>query len=420
MLNGLISQQARKWKRMAMQTAENRSFVNRRMGSIPPSATLAVAAKAAELKAAGRSIVDLSTGEPEIDTPAHIKEACVKALESGKTKYAPAAGIPVLREALARKLTEENGVPTKASQVIVTNGGKQALFEALQVVLEEGDEVVIQSPYWVSYPAMVEMCGGITKVVETSFNNNFKLTPEALAAQLSKKTKVVIINSPSNPTGAMLSADEQRAIAAVLERFPEVIVFSDEVYERLDHGPTKFVSFAAAAPALADRVITINSFSKTYSMTGWRVGYAAGPESIVKAMINAQSQSTSGVNTPSQWGALEALRGDHGFLEPLRLAYRNRAVFGVEMLEKIPGVQLAGVPDGAFYLFIGVKQLLGKGAPFPNIEVFAKALLEEVGVAVVPGDGFGMSDAFRISVAVSEAVLKDGLVRIQDFIQAKL
>lgn len=390
------------------------NYVNAKARALKPSETLAVKARANELKAQGRKIIDLSTGEPDIDTPEHIKEGARRALAEGKTKYTEVAGIKELREAIAHKLVNENGIECDPSRVIVTNGGKQALEELFKVVLEPGDEVVIPAPYWVSYPPMVELAGGTPVIVNARPENGFKLTPEELASVLSPRTKCVVINSPSNPTGAAYSASELRALGSVLERTDALIV-SDEVYEKVVFGGFSFVSVAAALPSLRDRVVTVNAFSKSYSMTGWRVGYAAGPKEIISAMARYQSQSTSNVCAPAQYAALAALAGPHDFLKGMLESFDRRIHHALSLLERAPGLRVMCKPEGAFYLFVRFEELARGGRPEAKSSgVFVNHLLESAGVAAVPGEAFGDPYAFRISVAAADSAVAQGVEQIAD------
>jgi aspartate aminotransferase len=389
------------------------SFVNHKLSGVKPSATLAVAAKAQALKAAGKSIVNLSAGEPDIDTPDHIKEACITALKAGYTKYAPVPGIPELREALAYKLKTENKINCTRDQVIVTNGGKQALYQCFQAVLEPGDEVLLPAPYWVSYPDMIELASGVPRVVSCSAENSYCLTVEQLKKNLNSKTKIVVLNSPSNPTGGMYSEKLYQELGAVLKDYPHILVVSDEVYEKLSFGKVPFVSFVEACPWMEDRTLTVNAFSKTYSMTGWRVGYATGPLDLIKAMGALQSQATSGVNTMSQYAALAALNGSQDFLQDLNQIYKRRSQFAVDSVRAIKGLSLPTVPDGAFYLFIRIDDIVKSGA-IRNSGELAANLIESVGLAVVPGDSFGDDFAFRISTCCSDDNLSEGLKRLAE------
>jgi aspartate aminotransferase len=388
-----------------------RKFVNQRLSQTKPSATLAVAAKAQALKAAGRSIVNLSAGEPDIDTPEHIKEACTAALRAGYTKYAPVPGIPELREALAHKLITENGINCSREEVLVSNGGKQALYQCFQAVIEEGDEVLLPAPYWVSYPDMIELAGGVAKIVQCAAEDSYCLTLAKLKENISPKTRIVVLNSPSNPTGGMYSEALYKELGNFLRDYPEILIISDEVYEKLVYGSIPFVSFAQACPWLADRTLTVNAFSKTYSMTGWRVGYSTGPLELIKAMSTLQSQSTSGVNTMAQYAALAALNGPQDFLIDLNKVYKRRSEHCVERINQIKGLSVLKVPDGAFYLFVRIDELV-KSELVKNSAELAAYLIESVGLAVVPGDSFGDDFAFRISTCYSDENLNNGLDRL--------
>jgi len=385
-------------------------YVNARARRLQPSETLAVKAKAAELKAAGRTIFDLSAGEPDIDTPDHIKAAAVEALRLGKTKYGNVSGNPELREAIAHKVTTENGLPTKPAEVIVTNGGKQALYALFQVTLEPGDEVIVPAPYWVSYPPMIELAGGRAVVVQTSAASRYKLTPDQLRAQLSPRTRWVVVNSPSNPTGFGYTRSELRALGDAL-RGTEVGVISDEVYEKLCFNHFEFASFGAVCAEMIDRVVTVNAFSKTYSMTGWRVGYAVGPKEIIEAMGRHQSQTTSNVNTIAQAAAFAALRGSHDFIRPMVDSFQRRMRLASEIVATEPLLTLAGEPDGAFYLFISAENFLRTpgGSRLGGSAALAGALLDTGGVAVVPGQAFGNDRAFRLSISSSEENVLSGV-----------
>lgn len=389
--------------------------LNSMAAGLSGSATFAMAAKAAALKAKGVSVADLSTGEPEIDTPEHIKEAAARALREGKTKYTPVAGIPKLRELVAQKLTNDNDIPTKAAQVIITNGGKQAIHEALQVTISPGDEVIIPAPYWVSYPSMVEIALGKPVVVKTDVRDGYRLTAKALKAALTPRTKWVVLNSPANPTGAGYSSAQMKELGEVLKGH-QALILSDEVYEKVVFGEFKFASFAQAVPELRERTLTVNAFSKTYSMTGWRVGYATGPAEIISAMEKFQGQTTSGINSIAQYAAVAALEGSHEFVSEMIWRYQGRIDFASEAFNATPGLSVPLKPEGAFYLFVRIDQLLaerGKPAALSGSQQFAEYILEKEAVSVVPGNGFGDDGAFRISVAAADEILKEGVARIQ-------
>jgi aspartate aminotransferase len=389
-------------------------YTNYRIGQIKPSETLAVKAKAAELKKQGRSIIDFSAGEPDIDTPDHIKDAAVQALKAGYTKYVNVSGIPELREALSEKLNKENGIKADPSTVIVTNGGKQAIHAFFDVILEKGDEVIIPAPYWVSYPAIVELCGGKAIINNCKPENGLKMTPAELESLITEKTKCVIINSPSNPTGVGYSPQDLVDIGKVLQKHPRCLILSDEVYEKIVFPGYEFTSFAKACPELSGRVYTVNAFSKTYSMTGWRVGYAHGPKEVIAAMGRHQSQTTSNVCSIAQYAALGALKGPQDFIQGMIKDYSRRINMVREMLSKAPGLELACIPSGAFYLFISFKNYLegNKNSPVKGSADLAEYLLDKCGVAVVPGEAFGDNNAFRMSVTSPDKVLEEGVERI--------
>ncbi len=391
-------------------------LTNKKINSINESATLAVKTKANELKAKGREILDLGCGEPDIDTPEHIKEAARTALAQGKTKYTAVAGIPELREGIAKKFTEYNGIPTKASNVVITNGGKQAIYAAFDTTLEPGDEVIVPAPYWVSYTDIVTLASGRPVVLKTKPENGYKLTPAELKAALTPKTKWFIMNSPSNPTGAAYSEAEQRALADVLTP-TSAMILSDEVYERVTFGEFKAVSFAKAAPSLASRTLTVNAFSKSYSMTGWRVGYATGPTEIIAAMIKHQGQSTSNVCSISQYAALAALHGSHDFIPQMNRNFERRIDMVIGMIEKSKGLTVASKPEGAFYLFVRIDALLKSGKVSGSAD-FSTKLLDKMGVAVVPGAPFGDDAAFRLSVSGPENELKLAVQKIVELVDS--
>ncbi|MCB9030463.1 MAG: pyridoxal phosphate-dependent aminotransferase [Deltaproteobacteria bacterium] len=384
------------------------SFLNDRIASVKPSATLAVKEKASALRAEGRDIINLGPGEPDIDTPDHIKEAAKKALDQGKTKYLAVAGLPELKEAIADKFARENNIPTQASDVIVTAGGKQALFECFNVCLQPGDEVIIPAPYWVSYPEMVRLCGAVPKILPSRPENAYKLTPQELEAAITDKTKFFVLNSPSNPSGAAYTELEQKALGEVLKN-KNVVTISDEVYEKIVFDGFEFKSFAAVNKDIADRVVTINACSKTYSMTGWRLGYATGPAEIIKAMSRHQGQSTSNACSIAQYAALAALTGTHDFLDGLLGSYTRRRKYVCDQIDQSPHLTIPQRPEGAFYVFARIENIIGRsfqGKKINNSTDFCEFLLEQASVAVVPGGAFGDDAAFRISYAVSDEVIE--------------
>ncbi len=388
------------------------------LSRVQPAATIAITQKARDLRAEGHDIISLSIGEPDFDTPDHVKAAAAEAVRRGETKYPPIPGIPELRQAIAGKFARENGLDYAPSQTIVSTGGKQVIANALLATLDEGDEVVIPAPYWVSYTQMVQMTGAAPVVVPTKAEDGFLLTPAALEAAITPRTRWLILNSPSNPTGAVYSADHLRALAEVLERHPHVWVLSDDMYEHLIYGGTPFATMAAAAPAMKDRTLTMNGVSKAYAMTGWRIGYAAGPQPLIDAMALAQGQLTSGAAQPSQWAALAALTGPQDALEMQRAAFQKRRDLVVERLNAIPGMDCP-TPPGAFYVFPSCAAFLGRTTPrgkrIDTDEDFCIALMEEGGVATVHGAAFGQSPFFRVSYAASEAQLTEAMNRIEAF-----
>ena len=385
---------------------------------VKPSPTIAVTTKAAELKAAGRDIIALGAGEPDFDTPQNIKDAAVAAIEAGKTKYTAVDGIPELKQAICAKFKRDNGLDYTPAQVSVGTGGKQILYNALMATMNPGEEVVIPAPYWVSYPDMVLLAGGTPVIAPATLENNFKLTPEALEEAITPKTKWFIFNSPSNPTGAGYSRDELKALTDVLMRHPHVWVMTDDMYEHLAYDGFEFCTPAQVEPALYDRTLTVNGVSKAYAMTGWRIGYAAGPEKLIGAMRKIQSQSTSNPCSVSQWAAVEALNGTQDYIGDNNEMFVRRRNLVVEMLSAIPGVTCP-TPEGAFYVYPSISGLIGKtsaaGTKITDDEAFATALLEETGVAVVFGAAFGLSPNFRVSYATSDEALKEACTRIQTF-----
>ncbi|MDV4145411.1 pyridoxal phosphate-dependent aminotransferase [Shimia sp. FJ5] len=394
------------------------SFLSETLSRVKPSPTIAVTTKAAELRAAGKDVIGLGAGEPDFDTPQNIKDAAVAAIAAGKTKYTPVDGIPELKQAICAKLERDNGLSYTPAQVSVGTGGKQILYNALMATLNEGDEVVIPAPYWVSYPDMVLLAGGIPVIAAATLENSFKLTPEQLEAAITPNTKWLIFNSPSNPTGAGYSRDELKALTDVLMRHPHVWVMTDDMYEHLAYDDFEFCTPAEIEPALYDRTLTCNGVSKAYAMTGWRIGYAAGPVELIAAMRKIQSQSTSNPCSVSQWAAIEALNGTQDFLPTNNEIFKRRRDLVVSMLSEIDGITCP-VPEGAFYVYPSIAGLIGKtskgGAKIDSDEAFATALLEETGVAVVFGAAFGLSPNFRVSYATSDENLKEACTRIQTF-----
>lgn len=393
------------------------SFLASSLSNIKPSPTIAVAMKAAELKAAGKDIISLGMGEPDFDTPQNIKDAAIKAIQKGDTKYTAVDGTATLKKAIIEKFKRENSIQYKASEIIVSTGAKQVIYNALIASINPDDEVIIPAPYWVSYPDMVLLAGGKPVIIDSSEKNNFKISPIALEEKITPKTKWVILNSPSNPTGACYSEDELRALADVLLRHPQVHIMADDIYEHLIFDDLKFVTIAEIEPQLFPRTLIVNGVSKGYAMTGWRIGYGAGPEKLIKAMSMIQSQSTSSPSSIGQAAAVEALNGTQDYIKPNAKLFQLRRDMVVEMLNKIDGIN-CNIPNGAFYVFPSCKGLFGKKTPagkvIENDNDFASYLLEEALVAVVPGVAFGAPDFFRISYAASEDFLKNSMQRIAD------
>ncbi|MEQ6202562.1 pyridoxal phosphate-dependent aminotransferase [Sulfitobacter sp. HNIBRBA2951] len=393
-------------------------LLSKTLARVKPSPTIAVTAKAQELKAAGHDVIGLGAGEPDFDTPQNIKDAAVAAIAAGKTKYTAVDGIIELKQAVCAKLKRDNDLDYVPAQVSVSTGGKQVLYNALMATLNEGDEVVIPAPYWVSYPDMVLLAGGTPVIAEASLQTGFKLTPDQLEAAITPKTKWLIFNSPSNPTGAGYTWDELKQLTDVLMRHPHVWVMTDDMYEHLVYDDFKFCTPAQVEPRLYDRTLTVNGVSKAYAMTGWRIGYAAGPEKLIGAMRKVQSQSTSNPCSVSQWAAVEALNGTQDYIAPNNEMFARRRNLVVEALNKAEGIRCP-VPDGAFYVYPSIAGCIGKtsagGTLIENDEIFATALLEETGVAVVFGAAFGLSPNFRVSYATSDENLVEACKRITEF-----
>ena len=394
------------------------AFLADALSRVKPSATIAVTQKARELKAAGRDVIGLGAGEPDFDTPQNIKDAAIDAIRRGETKYPPVSGIAPLREAIAQKFKRENGLDYKPSQTIVGTGGKQILYNAFVATLNPGDEVVIPAPYWVSYPEMVALNGGTPVFVDTKIEDGFKVRPEALEAAITPKTKWFLFNSPSNPSGAAYSRDELKALTDVLMRHPHVWVLTDDMYEHLVFGGFEFTTPAQVEPGLYERTLTMNGVSKAYCMTGWRIGYAAGPAELIKAMDMVQGQQTSGACTIAQFAALEALSGPQDFLPGFRTAFERRRDLVVSMLNQASGLKCPK-PEGAFYVYPSCEGVIGKTTPSGvKIETdkdFVSELLEAEGVAVVQGSAFGLGPNFRISYATADSTLEEACRRIQRF-----
>ncbi len=394
------------------------SFLSKTLSRVKPSPTVAVSAMAREMKAAGHDVIGLGAGEPDFDTPEHIKDAAKAAMDAGHTKYTDVDGIPALKQAICDKFQRENGLTYKPENVSVATGGKQILYNALMATLNPEDEVIIPAPYWVSYPDMVALGGGTPVIVECGLDQGFKLTPEALDAAITPKTKWLIFNSPSNPTGAGYRRDELKALTDVLMRHPHVWVMTDDMYEHLVFDDFEFTTPAQVEPGLMDRTLTCNGVSKAYAMTGWRIGYAAGPKPLIDAMRKIQSQSTTNPSSISQHAALAALTGPQEFLEDNKKLFQDRRDLVVGMLNQCSGISCPN-PEGAFYVYPSIKGCVGKtsqgGTLIDSDEAFSTALLQEQGVAVVFGAAFGLSPAFRVSYATSEQELEEACRRIQTF-----
>ena len=392
------------------------SFIASRLGRIKPSPTIAVTTRAAELKAAGRDVVGLGAGEPDFDTPDHVKDAAVQAMRDGKTKYTAVAGTPELRDAICAKLKRDNGLDYLPDQISVGCGGKQNIYNALMATLDPGDEVVIPAPYWVSYPDIALLAEGEPVFVDCPQESGFKLMPEALEAAITDKTKWLILNSPCNPTGAAYAAAELKAIAEVLLKHPHVWVMTDDMYEFIVYDDFEFATIARVEPRLYDRTLTLNGLSKAYAMTGWRVGYAAGPVELIKAMNKIQSQSTTHTSSISQAAAVAALNGRHDFVAANNALFKERRNMVVEMLNAAEGLSCA-TPKGAFYVYPSCAGVIGKKTPdgkaIETDEDFVAYLLESEGVAAVHGAAFGLSPYFRASYATGMENLKKACARIQ-------
>jgi aspartate aminotransferase len=392
--------------------------LSKSVSKINSSATITMSALANKLKSEGQDIISLSAGEPDFGTPKHIQEAAIKAIKAGKTKYTNPDGMPELKEAISQKFITENDLKYEATQISVGTGGKQILYNALMATLNPDDEVIIPAPYWVSYPDMVKLAGGSPKIIKTASENNYKLRPNDLRASITEKTKWLIFNSPSNPTGAGYTFKELKKLTDVLLEFPQVHILTDDIYEHLTFGNFKFVTPAQVEPKLYSRTLTCNGVSKGYAMTGWRIGYAGGPEKIISAMRKIQSQSTSNPCTISQWAALAALTGKKDFILENKIIFEERRDLVVKKLNATNGISCP-IPDGAFYVYPDIKQLIGKktqsGTVISNDEQFALSLLEEENVAVVFGAAFGLSPNFRISFATSTHELQIACDRISSF-----
>jgi aspartate aminotransferase len=394
------------------------AFISDALNRIQPSATIAISNKALALKAEGKDVIGLAAGEPDFDTPDNIKDAAIAAIRAGKTKYTAVDGIPELKAAICAKFKRENGLDYKPSQVSVGTGGKQVLFNALMATVNPGDEVIIPAPYWVSYPDIVLLAGGIPVVVQTTLENNFKLKGADLEKAITPKTKWLILNSPSNPSGAAYSKAELKQLTDVLVKHPNVWILTDDMYEHLVYDDFEFYTPAQVEPKLYGRTLTMNGVSKSYCMTGWRIGYGAGPEVLIKAMSKLQSQSTSNPSSIAQWAAVEALNGKQDFIAANNKVFKERRDLVVSMLNQAKGLSCP-TPEGAFYVYPSCAGAIGKSAPSGNViktdEDFVTELLAAEGVAAVHGGAFGSSPFFRISYATATPVLEDACMRIQRF-----
>ncbi|WP_419896383.1 pyridoxal phosphate-dependent aminotransferase [Roseomonas sp. USHLN139] len=394
------------------------SLTAERLDRISPSQTIAISAKARALKAEGRNIISLSAGEPDFETPRNIKDAAIAAMERGETRYTDVSGTKALREAAAAYFKREHGIDYSAEEIVVSTGGKQVIFNAMLATMNAGDEAIIPAPCWVSYPDIVALADGKPVIVPAGQNQGFKITPEQLEAAITPKTKWLILNNPSNPTGAAYSAAELKALAEVLLRHPQVWVFTDDIYEKLVYGGFKCSTIVEVEPALRDRTITMNGCSKAWAMTGWRIGFAGAPLKLAKAMDKLQSQSTSSTSSISQAAAVEALNGPQDSVETMRVAYERRRDLVVGLLNQAPGIHCL-TPEGAFYVFPSIHGCLGKtsagGRRIETDEDFVTALLEEEGVAAVHGSAFMFPGHFRISYATDDASLTEACTRIQRF-----
>ena len=393
-------------------------FISDALNRIQPSATIAISNKAMALKAEGKDVIGLAAGEPDFDTPDNIKQAAIAAILEGKTKYTPVDGIPELKKAICAKFKRENGLSYAPSQVSVGTGGKQVLFNALMATVNPGDEVIIPAPYWVSYPDIVMLAGGTPVFVGCTIEHGFKLQPADLERAIGPRTKWLILNSPSNPSGAAYSRAELKAVTDVLMRHPHVWLLTDDMYEHLVYGDFEFTTAVQVEPGLYDRTLTMNGVSKSYCMTGWRIGYGAGPEVLIKAMSKLQSQSTSNPSSIAQWAAVEALNGPQDFIAANNRVFMERRDLVVSMLNQAKGLSCPA-PEGAFYVYPSCKDTIGKTAPSGNVirtdEDFVTELLAAEGVAAVHGAAFGMSPFFRVSYATGTDVLEDACRRIQRF-----
>ncbi|WHX99067.1 pyridoxal phosphate-dependent aminotransferase [Neobacillus sp. DY30] len=387
-----------------------------RVLALTPSTTLAITAKAKELKDQGVDVIGLGAGEPDYNTPQHILDAATRSMNEGHTKYTPSAGLPALKKAIIEKFERDQDLSYKLNEIIVGNGAKHVLYTLFQVLLNEGDEVIIPTPYWVSYPEQVKLAGGVPIYVEGLESQSFKITPDQLASVISERTRAVIINSPSNPTGVIYTAEELQELGKLcLEK--NILIVSDEIYEKLIYGDHKHVSIAQLSPELKEQTIVINGVSKSHSMTGWRIGYAAGNKAIIEAMTNLASHSTSNPTTTAQYASIAAYNGPQEPVEEMRQAFEHRLEVIYNQLVSVPGFTCVK-PQGAFYLYPNVKEA-AEITGYPNVDAFVEALLVEAKVAVIPGSGFGTPDNIRLSYATSLDLLEKAVARIKDFVESK-
>lgn len=394
------------------------SIIAKSIARVQPSQTIAISQKARSLKLAGVDVISMSTGEPDFDTPDHIKDAAIAAIRRGETKYTNVAGIPELRDAIARKFLRENGLSYRPDETIVGTGAKHVIYNAFRASLDPGDEVIVPAPYWVSYPEMVALCGGVPVCVATTQDHAFKLQPQDLEKAITSRTKWLLLNSPSNPSGAAYTSDELLALMAVLLRHPHVWLMTDDMYEHLVYDEFVYTTGAQVEPALLERTLTVNGVSKAYAMTGWRLGYAAGPKPLVDAMILLQGQQTSGTCSIAQWAAVAALDGPQDHLARFRRAFDDRRHLITSMLNQARGLTCL-LPEGAFYVFPACSETFGKttagGRLITSDETFVTALLEETGVAAVHGSAFGQAGNFRLSYATNDESISQACIRIQEF-----
>lgn len=389
--------------------------LSQRVQNIKPSPTLAITARAASLRAEGKDVIGLGAGEPDFDTPEHIKQAAIEAINGGKTKYTPVDGTPDLKQAIIKKFSRDNGLDYEANQILVSVGGKQSFFNLAQAYIQAGDEVIIPAPYWVSYPDMTLLADGKPVIIEAGQENQFKITPAQLETAITDKTRLFVINSPSNPTGMAYSLDELKALGEVLRKHPDILIATDDMYEHIYWADEPFCNILNANPDFYNRTLVMNGVSKAYSMTGWRIGYAAGPADLIASMKKVQSQSTSNPASISQAAAVEALNGDQTCIQTMLAEFKKRHDFVVSTLNNMPGIDSLET-DGTFYVFPNIAGVLERKPELEDDMDFAEALLVDKGVAVVPGTAFGLKNHVRLSIATSEDNLRNALNRIAEFI----